>query len=61
MSVAAIKKKGKSRMKKTRRPLRQGLGVLVALEVPQQQYEEENDCEHQNAEVVPGCIGAAHR
>jgi hypothetical protein len=61
VSVAVEAKKGKSsRVKQSGRPLRQGLCVLVALEIPQQQYQEENDGEHEKAEVVALSISTAH-
>jgi hypothetical protein len=39
--------------------LRQGLGILVALEIPHQQDKEEYDSEHKDAEVVASGSGAA--
>lgn len=46
-------------MEYSRRPLRQGLGVLMALEIPHQQDQKENHNEHENAKVVPGSIRTA--
>jgi hypothetical protein len=47
VSVAGVNEKGKSElMKDSRWPLRQGLGILMAFEIPHQQNQEENDCQH---------------
>jgi len=43
-------------MKHSRGPLRQGLGTLMALEIPKQQDQKENHDKHENAEVVPCSI-----
>ncbi|MGZ4889567.1 MAG: hypothetical protein ACXWBH_10330 [Candidatus Angelobacter sp.] len=65
MSVAGKIEKGKSNAamkpgsdlaKYSRRPLRQRLAVLMALEIPHQQDKKENDHEHENAEVLAGSI-----
>jgi hypothetical protein len=62
VSVAGANEKGKSElMKDSWRPLRQRLSVLMAFEIPHQHYEEQNDHEHKNAEVVAGGIGTASR
>lgn len=41
-----------ARVEYSRRPLWQGLGPLMALEIPQKQNEKENHNEHENSEVV---------
>lgn len=46
-------------MENFRRPLWQRLPVLMALEIPHQQDQEENDSEHENGKVMPGGIRAA--
>jgi hypothetical protein len=46
-------------MKDSRRSLRQGLGILMALEIPQKQNKEEHNREHQNGEVMAICIRTA--
>ena len=60
VSVAGVKKKGKSgRVQKTCR-LRHGLRLLMALAVPEQKNQEHNDGEHEPPEVAASSGGAAH-
>jgi hypothetical protein len=43
----------------SRRPLRQGLGILVTFEIPHQQNKKYDDREHAKAKVVSGSIRTA--